>query len=110
MSLFSPKLPPELYRDVVSTLNVSRSDARNALLSLALVSKHLCHESQRVLFERNDPIAHFARDYEDAITRHHQFVQAIFNHPARFGVFVREFVQVDLPRRSGGESLCHSDP
>lgn len=96
-------LPPELYRDVISTLDMRKSDSRNALLSLALVSKQLCHESQRVIFHGNDSITHFSRDNEDAVMIHHQFVQAIFNHPARFGPFVRAFIQEDKPLGPNGE-------
>lgn len=96
-----PDFPPELYRDVISALNFYLPEERWTILRIACTPRFLRDESQRFIFYHNEAIDHIAHDKRDALIRHSQFVQAIFNHPRRLGPFVRTFVQVELACEPG---------
>jgi hypothetical protein len=87
--------PNEIYAEILQYLH-HRQD-KNILLSLALVSQVLRHESQKILFSIVDGKAvHERGKDEDTIRRHTLFLQTVIDHPKRLGLYVLSYAQENL--------------
>lgn len=78
-------LPPELYSEIAA--NFQDPSDRPTLLSLALVDRIWCSESQRVLFRRL---------CDECVDTHVRFLRAIVAQPNRLGPLVRSYAQLSL--------------
>lgn len=84
------KLPPELFRTIISNLNVHAD--RSTLCNVALSSKLLASESQRVLF-RTTTDSFWKRN---SLRRHFIYLSAIIAAPTRLGPLVHAYTQTGL--------------
>ncbi|KAF5320688.1 hypothetical protein D9619_000025 [Psilocybe cf. subviscida] len=94
MSAYNAHLPRELYGEIIAYFN-HRKD-KQTLCDLALVSRALRAESQRVLFRRMThkwPL-HEYMDTNASKLRHKAFLLAIVSNPERLGPYVQVYAQV----------------
>ncbi|KAF5318758.1 hypothetical protein D9619_011069 [Psilocybe cf. subviscida] len=84
------RLPPELFRPIIGALTVNAD--RRTLCNVALSSKFLAAESQRVLF-RTTSDSFWKRD---SLRRHITYLSAIVNAPMCLGPLVHAYTQKDL--------------
>lgn len=87
-------LPDELYGEITDNLG-SPKDTRT-LLSLALVDRAWCAQSQRVLFKTVCDNWIYEKELDTVVRRHIRFLQTIIKTPKKLGPYVRTYAQNEL--------------
>lgn len=88
-----PRLPFDIFLEVLGHLRISLGEDRKTLLALALSCRDLRNASQRVLFSSmccNGPTTDFNRTV-CTLNVHSKFLRVIVDSPNRLALYVRSY-------------------